>query len=248
MLHGKSANVASLLQPQCRGAFFVERLTPDGSIDTTFGVNGRSDVTDVDLCRLLFVRARGDGGVLVGSSRAVVALDALGAPETSFGVEGVMRLKPSVDWSSGLLLPDGGLMLAGVRLPPSRPGITLAKFTASGQRDALFGDGTGAVERDYGEAFFRISGLRHHVSAMASTVDGERLYLQVSLMRPDRGVVCAGGIASLPGDGIHRHELRSTRTHVSRLRRISLRVHRIAARWSTAFRAAGWEYLPAAAR
>lgn len=113
----------------------------------------------------------------------------------------MLELDPSVDWSSGLLLPDGGLMLAGARLPPSRPGITLAKFNASGQPDALFGDGTGAVQRDFGEAYFRISGLQHHVSALASTVDGGQLYLQISLMRSDRGVVCAGGIARLSDDG-----------------------------------------------
>ena len=186
---------------QCRGAPFVERLTPDGSIDTTFGVNGRSDIREVDLCRSLFLRARDDGRVLVGGRHEVIALDASGAPDAAFGVQGKLALKTSVDWSSGLLLPDGGLMLAGARLPPSRPGITLAKFNAAGQPDALFGDGTGAVERDFGEAFFQISGLRHHVAAMASTADGGQLYLQVSLMRPDRGVVCAGGIARLSDDG-----------------------------------------------
>ena len=185
----------------CSGARVVERLAPDGSIDTTFGVNGRSDVTGVDLCRLLLLRARDDGGFLVGGRHALIAFDASGAPDASFGEQGLLALDPSVAWWSGLLLPDGGLLLAGDRLPPSQPGITLAKFNASGQPDLLFGDGTGAVQRDFGEAFFRISGLQHHVTALVSTVDGRQLYLQVSLMRSDRGVVCAGGIARLSGDG-----------------------------------------------
>jgi uncharacterized delta-60 repeat protein len=183
----------------CSGARFVERLTPDGSIDTTFGVNGRSDVTGIELCRALLFRARDDGGFLVGGRRTVIAFDSSGTPDPSYGEQGLLALDPSVEWWSGLLLPGGGLMLAGA--PPSQSGIALARFNASGQPDVLFGDGTGAVQRDFGEAFFGISGLQHHVSALESTVDGGQLYLQVSLMRPDRGVVCAGGIARLSGDG-----------------------------------------------
>jgi uncharacterized delta-60 repeat protein len=186
---------------RCTGTSRVERLTPDGAIDSAFGTNGEADLTGVDLCAgALVFGARIDDSIVVGGSGVVIGLDATGVRDVTFGTAGQVSLRSSVAWSSGQLLPDGGLLLAGSRVAPSGI-LMLAKVNASGQPDALFGDGTGAVQRDFGEAFLGISGLWPHVSAMASTADGGQLYLQISLMRSEGDAVCAGGIVRLFGDG-----------------------------------------------
>jgi uncharacterized delta-60 repeat protein len=187
---------------RCAGRPTVERLTPDGVIDSAFGANGGADITGVDLCAgALVFGARNDDSIVVGGSGVVIGLDASGARDTNFGSTGLLSLASSVAWSSAQLLPHGGLLLAGSRPESSQPGIVLAKFNASGQPDALFGEGTGVVQQDFGQAFVGISGLQTHVSAMESTEDGGRLYLQISLMRSEGDAVCAGGIARLHGDG-----------------------------------------------
>ena len=189
-------------QGHCGGSSRVVRLTADGAVDAAFGANGVADITGVALCAgTLVFGARNDGSIVVGESGVVIGLDASGVRDATFGTAGQLSLASSVGWSSARLLPDGGLLLAGSRLAPSQPETVLARFNAAGQPDAVFGDGTGVVQQDFGQTFFGISGLQPLVSAMASTVDGAQLYLQISLTRSAGDAVCAGGIARLSGDG-----------------------------------------------
>jgi uncharacterized delta-60 repeat protein len=190
-------------QGHCGGAPRVERLMQDGASDSTFGVNGEVEVTGVDLCAgTLVFGARSDDSIIVGGSDIVIGLDSTGARDAEFGTAGQLTVASSDAWSSGLLLSDGSLLLAGSSSPPqSSSALVLAKFDPSGRPDVSFGDGTGAVRRDAGNEFLDISGLQTQVSAMASTADASQLYLQVSLRRSNGDAVCAGGIARMSGNG-----------------------------------------------
>jgi uncharacterized delta-60 repeat protein len=189
-------------QGHCSGAPRVDRLTPEGAIDSAFGTDGGTEVTGVDLCTgALAFGARGDDSIVVAGGRGVISLDPSGAREATFGASGFLSLASSVMWSSAELLPDGGLLLAGSSGPPSQGGAVLAQFDRLGRPDLLFGAGTGKLQLDLGASLFGISGAKQVVSRMALDPNTGDLYLQVSLLRGNGEALCAGGIVRLAIDG-----------------------------------------------
>lgn len=159
----------------------VARLNPDGSLDPSFGTDGKVTVP-LRFGGATAVAVQPDGKiVLAGSSAslggqsdfAAVRLTPTGAPDLTFGTSGMATVDfGSMDLVSDIALrPDGRIVLAGFIALSS---FAAAQLTADGSLDPTFGTGGKAVTRFdpvYGEA-----------SAMA--------------LQPDGKVVLAGSVAS----------------------------------------------------
>ncbi|MBU2669036.1 hypothetical protein KOI35_36540 [Actinoplanes bogorensis] len=150
------------------GAPVVIRYLADGTVDTTFGVDGRAFPAlgdTVTSARTQGMVRQPDGrivlaveGVTSDGSPAPVALRLLpgGALDPSFGTGGVIRYDfgPHEFHSvrSLALAPDGDIVVAGSSgyystLPEPTGDLVVARFTPRGRPDATFGT-NGSVVRD----------------------------------------------------------------------------------------------------
>ena len=136
------------------------RLTPQGNVDTTFGVNGRVVMTttpwaNTEYLELSAVVRQADGKLVfagdcwicAGETRAVaVRVTAAGALDTGFGTAGWFQtLADGVTVGAVALDARDRLVLGGVKEPEDEPYDRpwLARITAAGTLDATFGGGTG---------------------------------------------------------------------------------------------------------
>ncbi len=124
------------------------RLLPDGSLDPTFGDQGRlNPVLGPDSMWLRDMILLPDGDFLataeMGNSSYLVRFEADGTLDTSFGDQGVLS-----DASLGLRVSDVDVQSTGrIILTAERPsGFLLAALTPSGSLDPTFGGGDGLVE------------------------------------------------------------------------------------------------------
>lgn len=73
----------------------------------------------------------------------VVRYNSDGTPDSTFGGSGIASLSMTVDGSafvgSGLLQPDGKIVVSGMADEPSSSGMALARFNADGSVDGTFG-------------------------------------------------------------------------------------------------------------
>jgi uncharacterized delta-60 repeat protein len=130
----------------------VARLLPDGTIDSSFGIDGFSrPLSDrgVDAMPTDIVAQDDDRIVIAGTlggQFALLGVTADGGLDASFGDAGVFT-DASLGVPRGLVrLADGRLVAAGV------PGFALERFTASGGLDPSFGNG-GKVTTSFGDPF-----------------------------------------------------------------------------------------------
>jgi uncharacterized delta-60 repeat protein len=150
------------------GNLALVRHLPDGSLDASFGTDGRlipalGDAVYASRPSGLLLQA--DGKILLGLSAAtddgsdppvLLRLRPDGTLDPTFGTGGVVRvdLGPrEFDGVSGVVLaPDGGIIVAGTTsywstLPEPTSDVLLARFTSRGRLDTSFGAG-GRVVRD----------------------------------------------------------------------------------------------------
>ncbi|MBF5042045.1 MULTISPECIES: hypothetical protein [Myxococcaceae] len=164
---------------------FVARYTADGSLDTTFGVEGfavpsRSvgylafgfvSALQVDTARHIYIAATG------GWVTRVVRLTANGTLDATFGTQGVATFE-GADGTSirGLprlaLAPDGSVLVASSRQPRVDPSpewyLDLRRYTWNGRLDVGFGFNGGVTVE--GSAIS--SGMAARVDALAVRPDG----------------------------------------------------------------------------
>jgi uncharacterized delta-60 repeat protein len=149
-----------------RGAGFgVTRYTSDGVIDTSFGTNGRGDVSGFTAIVEMLVRPDGQivivGNASAGRDLRVMQLTADGTVDTTFGVDGARTLAMAADSNedvSGATLDAAGRIVAvgSVRQGTSSTGTWggyVARFTAAGAIDTTF-NGTGTRKFEYGGGDF----------------------------------------------------------------------------------------------
>lgn len=142
------------------GDFAVARYNPDGSLDTTFGGDGRvtTDISGTGMQDEAYgVAVQPDRKVVVvGSSWkeyenccwfTLVRYNENGTLDTTFGGDGVV----TTDFGSGpneayevVLRPDGRILAMGT----SGGRFALAQFNPDGSRDTTFGGGDGEVTTD----------------------------------------------------------------------------------------------------
>ncbi len=138
--------------------FAVTRLNPDGTIDLTFGVEGKART---DMGSKFFEGANAmalqpDGKIVVGgtvdrslliSDFAIVRYNPNGSIDTSFGDDGrvFQAFGPdSVDHLNALAVqPDGRILAVGYSdgVSPGNFDIALARYTPDGVLDPTFGNG-----------------------------------------------------------------------------------------------------------
>jgi uncharacterized delta-60 repeat protein len=125
----------------------VERLLPDGSVDSGYGTNGSVEVRNGDVPGIeefyggLGVDAMvvtADGGLVIASGPGLFRLDAAGAIDRSFGKRGGVTFSgEGIDALT--LLPDGSLVVGSSEY--SKATVSVTKLEASGAPDPGFGSG-----------------------------------------------------------------------------------------------------------
>ena len=131
--------------------FALVRYNVDGSLDTTFGVNGIV-ITDVlggdDVAASVSVQTDGRIVVTGDASRdvALVRYNADGSLDTSFAGDGTVTTTFNVlggdSAASSLIQPDGRIVVAGwVMNDALEMEIALARYNVDGSLDASFGTG-----------------------------------------------------------------------------------------------------------
>ena len=135
--------------------FALARYNADGSLDSTFGGDGRvvSSLQKSDYGNDLAIQADGKI-VVVGQTAALPPADrdfalarfnADGSLDTSFGGAGFV-ITPTFDVATSVLIqPDGKIVAAGFASDMSPPSLGLARYNAEGSLDASFA-GDGMVE------------------------------------------------------------------------------------------------------
>ena len=113
-------------------------------------VNGISEIPNLDVCNGAPVfGARADGGVIVGDGHTIVAVDAAGDIDPTFGADGRLAVT-ELDSARVLLLPGGGLLIVGSDTLTGSNNTIFLKVDRKGQPDLDFGRGTGSVTIDLG--------------------------------------------------------------------------------------------------
>jgi len=142
--------------------FVVDRLNPDGTPDTAFGINGRTLVSFGGSADPASIALQPDGKIVVaGSSGGAIAVARLlptGAPDPAFSGDGKATLVPAAGYSSRVfdlaLQADGKIVLAGtVSSGTSAYGDSLlARVRADGTPDTSFGpNANGFVLQNLGQ-------------------------------------------------------------------------------------------------
>ncbi|MDP9442245.1 MAG: hypothetical protein M3P34_08735, partial [Actinomycetota bacterium] len=130
----------------------VMRLTPAGSVDTSWAHGGTAEVPDVIGIPSSLV-VQGDGSLLVAGDGAigVARLQPSGDIDASFGVAGVARIDTGLQdvYVDELVVrPDGRILAAGGYYSGDYS-FAVAQWNASGAPDAAFGGGDGWVTTDF---------------------------------------------------------------------------------------------------
>jgi uncharacterized delta-60 repeat protein len=130
--------------------FRVQRLTPDGLLDTDFGGGGATTIGAGGSLTTLLVRPGDDGilavGTTVGDSGvtdiAVASLTSSGQPDLSFGASGWgvahFALANSTP-SSAVLQLDGSVTIAGQTPTDLGQAFSVLRFAPDGSLDGTFG-------------------------------------------------------------------------------------------------------------
>lgn len=138
------------------GEFALARYETDGSLDTTFGVNGR--VTTAisagggDEARTVAIQP--DGKIVAAGTNLrrfeVVRYDSDGSLDPTFGNGGIVRtnLTPGRDMANDLVVQPNGRIVA-VGSAGDSPVFALVRYTPDGSLDPTFG-GDGTVLTEYG--------------------------------------------------------------------------------------------------
>jgi len=157
------------------GAFLM-RFAADGALDPSFGAGGiaRTLATSFDTVNGLLLE--NDGKLLVLGARrskvptrysvfALARFSADGAPDTSFGTNGVVSvdLRPTHNSSafSAAQSPDGGIVVAGVVEADAieNAKVAIARLGPDGTVDASFGYG--------GNVLYELAGVRRSVLSLS---------------------------------------------------------------------------------
>ncbi len=209
-----------LAGPLVHGAFTVRRLTAAGTLDARFGRGGLATIAGrVQTLDAVAVDGRGRT-LLLGQTNAGAAqsstgltlarLLANGAPDPSFGSDGVARLPLTLAVASRLemtalaVAPDGSLALGNPMSSPSSFPIQLARLQANGTADTRFGlDGSTTIASALlADAPYGVYGIG--VAPDGSTLVALLARSGIEVMRltaagaPDPAFG-SGGVATIPG-------------------------------------------------
>lgn len=119
---------------------FIEmiRLNPDGSVDNSFGVNGKVMTpatfnTSAGAPAITFLLPNNQ--LMAISKSAIVQYKANGAIDSSFGTNGMVAIA-GFDVSAGIMQPDGKIVVVG-KTPPSTK-VYVTRYNSNGSLDNTF--------------------------------------------------------------------------------------------------------------
>jgi uncharacterized delta-60 repeat protein len=199
---GNAAFVSTL------GDFAIVRYNPDGSLDTTFGNDGRV-ITDfgssADFARSVVIQS--DGRILVagqtyrsGYAFALARYESDGSLDGSFSTNGRVITRFASGGAMGYdvaLQADGAIVVAGrLNVGPNVDDFALARYHPDGRLDGGFGEG-GLVTTDF-------ASRSDYASAVALQADGKIVAAGISALggrNPDFAVARYEGV-STPRDRI----------------------------------------------
>ena len=185
----------------CESPARLQRLLADGQPDAAFAGGAVIDIPDLDICNGAAVfGARADGSVIVGDGHAIVAFDASGAIDPTFGVDG-WRIFTELGAAKGLMLPDDSLLIIGSSDEAAGSDTAFLKFDRNGQPDLDFGHGAGSVTVDLGAELLGEPFAREDVEQLVLDPDGEHMVADLRLWHADGSLAC-NGIARLSIDGV----------------------------------------------
>jgi uncharacterized delta-60 repeat protein len=146
--------------------FALARYDTDGTLDTTFGTNGKVTTGFTDGAFANAVAIQSDGKIVAaggaGAEFALARYDTDGSLDPTFGTGGTVTtsLTSGNDQANGVAIQaDGKIVAAGFATPgsPWRPWFALARYLSDGTVDTAFGDGGIVLTR------FGVSGVAHAV-------------------------------------------------------------------------------------
>jgi uncharacterized delta-60 repeat protein len=159
---GKIIAAGSASRPGERPEFALARYNPDGSLDTTFGANGKTttNLTGDDVAYAVALQA--DGKIVAAGTSAIhdfpkfgiARYNRDGSLDTGFGVGGKVNnsIRGGLDWASAVLVqPDNKIVIAG-RNNGSTPDnfFAIFRYNANGSPDTSFGtDGAATTEASF---------------------------------------------------------------------------------------------------
>ncbi len=205
------------------GHFQVERFTPPGALDTSFGSAGKVVTAFGSNDSATAVAVQADGKiVVVGSDNiptvpdvwsaqedfAVERLNADGSPDGTFGTAGrvTIDVNASADWAAAVAVQaDGKIVVAGTTNGPTFRGpwaFALARLNADGRPDAAFGT-AGLVTAAPGLSERTLAGLALQADGgiviAGGGTDGLALLARFTARGlPDAGFGTLGQVTDLP--------------------------------------------------
>jgi uncharacterized delta-60 repeat protein len=133
--------------------FMVSRVNPDGSLDTTFGTNGRSIKLFNFMSYAQSVAIQPDGKIVLGGVApntsginnifTLVRFNSNGSVDNGFGTAGVVQTQVLTRHStitSVVIQPDGKIIAAGYSgVQTQNPQLAVARYNPDGTLDTSFG-------------------------------------------------------------------------------------------------------------
>jgi uncharacterized delta-60 repeat protein len=186
-----------------RGGLY--RFFPDGSLDTSFGVDGFATLPLAPLGNRFspkILLPSPDGGILVPGWEIMTRVDASGTVVSTFGAGGVVSFIPyNLAPKAGVYLPDDGAVIVRSSCGERSQDCTVKveRFFADGSRDLSFGTG-GSIDTivDHGGA--RIQGPRIGRQSDGALIMAmaDRLVRYFADGTPDPAFGLSGGSTELP--------------------------------------------------
>jgi uncharacterized delta-60 repeat protein len=147
LVGGYSSETSSVQGARC----LLARYLPNGTLDVTFGIDGRADLSALDECSVTDMKVRSDGGLLVTLRRLLpplgepllVSILPSGLLDPTFGSGGFAVSNNLVAEANTVALQkDGRIVICG-RVKHAEPSpmsdVLVARYEANGTIDTSFG-------------------------------------------------------------------------------------------------------------
>jgi uncharacterized delta-60 repeat protein len=165
---------------------YISKRLPDGSIDSSFGLNGYSRSFPFSEA---YAALQPDGKIVIaGSGFNVARINSNGLPDSTFGINGIQTNPFNANaYASSLAIQNDGKIVVAGTYDNGDTYFAVARYNANGNLDNTF-NGTGFVTTDFG---FKIPPGKDQTDSIAIHVQSA---LTIAIQA--NGKIVAGGYAS----------------------------------------------------
>jgi uncharacterized delta-60 repeat protein len=181
--------------------FVLVKYNSNGSLDTSFGVNGKlvsTEFTPLQYAsgfaesilfqtdgKIILVGTINNGGPGIGGNFALARYNANGTVDTSFGVDGLVNIPFPYDEfivggslgviaENAIMQPDGKIIVVGYNPGGGKENYAIARYNTDGTLDNSFGT-KGVVRTDVGDSDRYSSANGDHARSVNLLADGKIL-------------------------------------------------------------------------